>query len=101
MKVVKDSSTKPGAKPEELSGVKLVPLSESDDIEAYLVMFKRIMTAYKVEKARWAHYLAAQLTGKAQLAFTALPTMDSADYAAIRVAILQRYDINEQSCQVW
>ena len=57
----------------ELSGVKLVPLSEKDDIEAYLVTFERVMEAHKVEKDRWAHYLAPQLTGKAQLVFAAVP----------------------------
>ena len=70
---------------------------ERDDIESYLVTFERIMTAHKVDKGRWPHYLAPQLTGKAQLAFAALPVSDSADYDAIKTAVLIRYDINEDS----
>ena len=80
----------------ELS-VKLVPLSEKDDIEAYLVTFERIMEAHKVPESRWPHYLAPQLTGRAQLAFVALPITESAKYPAIRNAILAHYDINEEA----
>ena len=96
MKVV-ETTAKTEAKPavKELS-VKLVPSSEKDDIEAYLVMFERIMEAHKI-KDNWSQYLAPQLTGKAQLAFAALPTEDSGKYAAIKAAILARYDITEET----
>ena len=47
----------------ELSGVKLVPLSEKDEIEAYLVTFERVMEAHKVEKERSAHYIAPPADG--------------------------------------
>ena len=33
--------------------VKLVPLKEKDDIEAYLMMFERIMGAHQIEEERW------------------------------------------------
>ena len=97
MKVVADSR-----KPEVVSqkrelSVKLVPLTEKDDIEAYLVTFERIMAAHRVEKDCWSQYLAPQLTGRAQLAFAALPVDDSGDYDAIKLAILQRYDITEEA----
>lgn len=97
MKVVADSR-----KPEVVSqkrelSVKLVPLTEKYDIEAYLVTFERIMAAHRVEKDCWSQYLAPQLTGRAQLAFAALPLDDSGDYDAIKLAILQRYDITEEA----
>ena len=93
MKVVEAKESKPA---KELS-MKLVPLTERDDIEAYLVTFERIMEAHKVEKDCWSQFLAPQLTGRAQLAFTAPPTADSGSYEAIRTAILARYDINEEA----
>ena len=62
--------------------VKLAPLSEKDDIEAYIVTFER-MTAQKVDKGRWSQYLTPQLTGRAQLAFAALPSESAGDYDAI------------------
>ena len=83
----KTQSTQSGKSVRELS-VKLVPFSEKEDIEAYLVTFERIMTAHMVNKDRWPHFLVPQLSGRAQLAFAALPTEQSADYSAIKAAIL-------------
>ena len=96
MRIVEERSASSSKGASELS-VKLVALMERDDSESYLVTFERIMTAHKVDKGRWPHYLAPQLTGKAQLAFAALPVSDSADYDAIKTAVLIRYDINEDS----
>ena len=70
---------------------------EKDNIEAYPVTFERIMEAHKVARDRWAHHLAPQLTGKAQLAFSALPSSESADFDAIKKAVLARYDVNEEA----
>ena len=42
------------------SEVKLVKLSEQDDIESYLTTFVRIMRAYEVKEERWAVKLAPQ-----------------------------------------
>eukprot|EP00731_Ephydatia_muelleri_P002368 Em0001g2368a len=85
------------AKPSAGLSVKLVPLGENDDIEAYLVTFEKIMAAHKVEKSRWSQYLAPQLSGRAQLAFAALTASSAGDYDAIKTAMLARYDINEES----
>lgn len=52
--------------------IKLVKLSEQDDIEAYLTTFERVMRAYEVKEERWAVKLAPQLTGKAQQAYAAM-----------------------------
>ena len=41
------------------------------------------MVAHKVDKERWPHHLAPQLTGKDQLAFAALPTENVDDYVYI------------------
>ena len=97
VKMVEESHRAPRGKSAPELSVKLVPFSEKDDIEAYLVTFERIMTAHMVDKERWPHFLAPQLSGRAQLAFAALPTTDSGDYEAIKAAILARYDINEEA----
>ena len=73
--------------------VKLVPLTEQDDIESYLVTFERIMDAYKITKEQWTYYLAPQLTGKAQQAFAALPSEESRAYDGVKTAILLRYGV--------
>ena len=98
MKVVVDSRRKPkGVSHKRELSVKLVQLTEKDDTEAHLVTFERIMAAHQVEKDCWPQYLAPQLTGRAQLAFAALPVDDSGNYDTIKLAILQRYDITEEA----
>ena len=76
---------------------KLTKLTEQDDIEAYITVFERTMTAYGVDKSRWSYMLAPQLTGKAQRAFAAMEAERSGDYDAVKDAILRRYDINEEA----
>jgi len=67
MQALMDVMTSKGKAPPTCSPleVKLVPLSAKDDIEAYLVMFERVMQAHKIPHNRWAIHLAPQLTGKA------------------------------------
>ena len=55
------------------------------------------MEAHKIDRDRWSYYLAPQLTGKAQLAFAALPSSDPGKYDAIKLSILARYDKNEEA----
>ena len=77
---------------------KLTRFSEAtNDIEAYLTTFERLMTAHHVDTGRWAYLLAPQLTGKAQQAFAAIPATSSGDYSSVKEAILRRYDINEET----
>ena len=52
--------------------VMVAKLTEKDDIEAYLVTFVRMMTAYRVDQGLWSLKLPLQLTGKAQQAYAAM-----------------------------
>ena len=81
----------------KVADLKLSKLTESDDIEAYLATFERMMEAYEVEERRWAFQLAPQLTGKAQQAYAAMPQSSAGKYADVKAAILRRYDINEET----
>ena len=83
MKLVETLMRKEASKPKELS-VKLVPLTENDDIESYLVMFECIMEAHKIEDKSGTQFLAPNLTGKAQQAFAALPVEEAAKYKEIQ-----------------
>ena len=76
----------------------MTKFSEStDNIEAYLTTFERLMTAHYVDTARWAYMLAPQLTGKAQQAFAAMPSTSSGSYDQVKTAILRRFDISEET----
>ena len=63
MKTVKDTQKSKGVSPKRELSVKLVPLSDKDDIKAYLVTFERVMTAQKSDIGCWSQHLAPQLTG--------------------------------------
>ena len=75
--------------------VKVPKLTEKDDIVSYLTMFERLMLAYKVKKDKWAFKLAAHLVGKAQEAYASIE--DAKSYEKVKEAILQRFDITEES----
>ena len=77
--------------------VRVAKLTDDDDIEGYLTTFERQMAAYEIDEARWAFLLAPKLSGRAQQAYMAVDTTDAGDYRAIKKAILQRYDVNEES----
>lgn len=77
--------------------VKLVKLSEQDDIESYLTTFERVMRSYEVKEERWAVKLVPQLTGKAQHAYAAMRAEDAGTYQLLKEAILRRYDISEET----
>ena len=64
-------------------------LTSSDDIEAYLLTFERMMISYGVEKAHWVVRLAPQLSGKAQQAYVAMPTAKAGQYDQVKAAILR------------
>jgi len=68
--------------------LKVAKLTDQDDIEAYLVTFERVMEAYDVPN-RWAYKLATQLSGRAQQAYTAMPSDVSGDYDEVKSAILR------------
>ena len=77
--------------------VKVAKLMEEDDIEAYLTTFERMMRAYEVKRERWAYKLAPQLSGRAQQAYAAMSAADAGNYEKMKLAILRRYDINEET----
>ena len=56
-----------------------------------------MMRAYEIKPERWAFKLATQLTGKAQQAYAALPAEEAGDYTKVKLAILRRYDISEET----
>ena len=77
--------------------VKLTKLTETDDVEAFLTTFERVMTIGRVPEETWTLRLAPQLSGKALQAYAAVPTTDAAVYKKVKKAILRRYDISEES----
>ena len=84
-------------RPAATEHVKPAKLTETDDIEAYLTTFERLMQVAGAEEDTWAVRLAPQLTGKAQQAFAAMREGDSTNYQRVKEAILKRYNISEET----
>ena len=76
---------------------KISMLRPTDDIEAYLVTFERLMASYSAPRSSWTLELAPQLTGKAQQAYAALDPTAAADHDLLKAAILHRYAINTET----
>ena len=73
---------------------KLTKLTESEDIDAYLTTFERMMAAHEVDKEKWAFKLAPNLSDKAQLAYVTMDSEDAKDYRQVKETILLRFNIN-------
>uniref|UniRef100_A0A1I8HTF4 Neur_chan_LBD domain-containing protein n=2 Tax=Macrostomum lignano TaxID=282301 RepID=A0A1I8HTF4_9PLAT len=76
---------------------KLFKLTDSDDIEAFLMTFERAAASCGWQKSEWTIRLAPLLTGVAQSAFHSLTTAASADYDLAKATILARYNIGEET----
>ena len=55
------------------------------------------MRAYDIPEVRWALKLVPQLTGKVQQVYAAMEHDHATDYAAMKAAILNRYEITEET----
>ena len=67
-----------------------------DDLDAYLNRFERFATAQKWPDEEWATDLSVLLTGRALETFYRLPAEQAEDYALVKAALLQRYQLTEE-----
>ena len=72
-------------------------LSVSDDTENYLTTIERVATAFKWPTEIWSLKFAPYLTGKAQAAFATMDKDQNHCYESMKIAILKRYNINEET----
>lgn len=72
----------------------LAKMGPEDDVEAYLEAFERTAEAAGWPNDRWAAIVGSYLTGEAQAAVKALEKADALDYAKVKAAVLDRFEIN-------
>ena len=77
--------------------LRLQCLSNSDDIEHYLIAFERVASACQWPTTDWAVRLAPLLTGKARAAYVSMDHGDALEYEQLKTAILDKYDINQET----
>ena len=88
-------------------GPKIPPFEEGkDEMDSYLHRFERYALAQSWNKDLWATHLSAVLKGKALDVYALLPSDQALDYDALKMALLQRYELTEdgfkrkfQSCR--
>ena len=76
--------------------VKVAKLTNTDNIEGYLLTFERHMAAYVIDKSRWAYILAPHLTRRAQQAYMAVLCEEAGQYFTVNEAIIRQYDISKK-----
>ncbi|KAI7802247.1 hypothetical protein IRJ41_004894 [Triplophysa rosa] len=74
--------------------IPLPELTDQDDVEAYLHTFEVIAAREAWDKAEWVKILAPFLTGEAQRAYYALPTVAAEDYDVLKAEILARMGLS-------
>jgi len=68
---------------------------EKDCLDAYLLRFERMCTAYGIPSEQWALVLVKSLEGKALAVYQGLTNEESLDYDTLKVALLKRFRLTE------
>ena len=67
-----------------------------DNLDDYLLRFKRYANVAKWNRSTWATQLSPLLTGKAAEVYDRLSPEEAMDYERLKVALLERYDFTER-----
>ncbi|XP_078138355.1 uncharacterized protein LOC144538139 [Centroberyx gerrardi] len=78
-------------------GPKMQPYHEDEDIEHYLTTFERIASACQWPQEEWALHLAPILSGKARAAYVAMDREETMDYAKVKSAVLEKFEIRAET----
>ncbi|XP_026050763.1 uncharacterized protein LOC113037671 [Carassius auratus] len=76
---------------------RLEKLSDTDEVEHFLVTFERIAVACRWTKTDWVWHLIPLLTGKARAAYVHMDVNESTEYDKVKDAILKKYDVNAET----
>ena len=86
-----------GPRPGRYAEPKLQKLSDSDDVEHFLITFERVAAACQWPRGDWSLHLVPLLTGKARGAYVHMEGDDTLNYDRVKAAILRKYDINPET----
>jgi hypothetical protein len=70
---------------------------QSDDMDAFLARFETFAKCQKWDPSEWAVDLSALLTGKGLQVYNNMPSDQVNNYDELKVALLQRYELTEDS----
>lgn len=69
--------------------IKLIPKFNEDNVEEFFVSFEKIASQLDWPVNKWAVMLSVVLTGKAQIAYSALSADFSSNYQSLKKAVLR------------
>ncbi|KAI3353885.1 hypothetical protein L3Q82_005086 [Scortum barcoo] len=90
----------PNLRQSSWKGPKMQTYNEGEDIEHYLITFERIAHACQWSQDEWALHLVPLLTGKARSAYVAMDIIDTMDYAKVKRAVLENFEISAETYRV-
>ena len=70
------------------------------DMDAYLLRFERFAIGQSWSRDSWSSNLSALLTGKALEVYSRLSDDDAEDYEKLKLALLKRYQLNDEGFRV-
>uniref|UniRef100_A0A8C3T9Z0 SCAN box domain-containing protein n=1 Tax=Chelydra serpentina TaxID=8475 RepID=A0A8C3T9Z0_CHESE len=77
--------------------VRLTKMGPTDDPEAFLVTFERVVLVAGWAPDQWATLLAPYLTGTAQMVYRGLSAEEARDYTQVKAAVLDALDISPET----
>lgn len=78
-------------------GPQMQSYHKDEDIEHYLTTFERIARACQWPQEEWALHLATLLNDKARAAYVAMDMDETMDYAKVKIAVLEKFEINAET----
>ena len=72
---------------------KLIPKFNESEVSKFFIAFERVATQLAWDRDVWPIIVQSVLVGKAQIAYSALSDSDSQDYAKVKEAVLNAYEL--------
>ncbi|KAL8601803.1 hypothetical protein ACOMHN_033979 [Nucella lapillus] len=82
---------------DETKNVKIEPLGENDDVDAFVAHFEQVAGLCKWSKASWSSRIIALLKGKAREAVLRLTSTQLTDYDEVKTALLVHFRLDAEA----
>ena len=84
----------------QCKALKLNKLSDNDNPLVFFEAAERLMKTKQIPEAHYASIIVESLTGKALHAYASMAVQDVSDYAAIKKAVLKRFNVSAESSRL-
>lgn len=74
---------------------------EGEDVESFFIRFEHIARIWAWPTDEWASRVVTSLTSKPLEAYAGMDEQRAADYGDIKVAVLDKYNVTEETYRLW